>query len=81
MVNKLSGHVVVSPAYGRDYRSASDAKAAFLAGKDFKLESLFGKHQRYGLYCSIRDFAEGASVEVRYSRLTKLTVIRVKEAR
>lgn len=45
-------YCVVSPAY-RDYKKASDAKADFLDGKDFKMESVT---QGNG-YCSVRDFA------------------------
>jgi hypothetical protein len=66
-------YVVVSPAYGRDYKSASAAKADFLEGKDFKLESI----TIHGMYCSVRDFAPGVPVEVRYARLTKAVIVEV----
>lgn len=66
-------YTVVSPAYGRDYKKQADAKADFLAGKDFKMESVeFG-----GGYCSVRDFASGVPVEVRYARLTKAVIVNV----
>lgn len=67
-------YVVVSPAYGRDYRSAQAAKDDFLAGKDFILESLgYG-----GRYCSARDFAKGVKVEVRYKKLQSAVIVEVK---
>lgn len=63
----------VSPAYGRDYKSAAQAKTDFLEGKDFKLETIgLG-----GTYCSVCDFAPGVKVNVRYARLTKVVVVRV----
>lgn len=64
---------VVSPAYDRDYKSAKDAKADFLAGKGFKFESM----SQMGQYCSMRDFKPGVVVEVRYAKLTKATMVEV----
>lgn len=61
-------YVVVSPAYGKDYKSARDASAAFLSGVDFKVESLGSG----GTYCSVRDFACGITVNVRYNRLQRV---------
>jgi hypothetical protein len=58
---------VVSPAYGRDYKSAEAAKADWKNGKDFKL-------QPQGCYCSIRDFPN-EQVEIRYSKLTELVIV------
>ena len=53
----------LSPAYGRDYKSQAFALKDFRAGKDFIL-------QPAGRYCSIRDFAPGARVCLRYKRMT-----------
>ena len=66
-------YVVVSPAYGRDYKNKESAKADFLAGKDFQLESIsYG-----GKYCSIRDFAKNVKVEVRYNKLQSAVIVEV----
>jgi len=63
----------VIPAYGRDYKNKAEVAADFKNGKDFQLQSL-----RYGRgYCSIRDFAPGVVVNVRYARLTKVLPIKV----
>ena len=62
---------VVTPAYGRDYRNKKSAEADFKAGKDFKLES------QGGCYCSIRDFQAGDSIEIRYAKQMKLTVVKI----
>jgi hypothetical protein len=60
-----SNYQNVVPAYRRDYASAAQAKADFLGGKDFE--------QRFfplcgGTYCSVKDFAPGVKVCVRYHR-------------
>lgn len=65
----------IGPAYGRDYKSAKDAKADFLNGKDF--ENLSRLQTGGGTYCSIRDFAPGTSVILRYKRNTMTTTVKV----
>jgi hypothetical protein len=49
------------PAYGRNYQNSADALHAFQTGRDFKIA---GDTR----YTSIRDFAEGAMVEIRYGK-------------
>lgn len=74
MANKIEENdLVISPAYGRDYKSAKDAISDFVVGKDFKMESI----GHGGMYCSIRDFEKGVEVLIRYSKLTKVTVCKV----
>lgn len=63
----------VSPAYGRDYKNSTAAKAAFLEGKDFVNESI----NRRGMYCSVRDFEAGALVSVRFNKLQKVVLVEV----
>ena len=57
---KLNGGSVI-PAYGRNYASGKEAVDDFKKGKDFKLGA-------YSPYCSIRDFNQGAMVQVRYGK-------------
>ena len=64
---------VVSPAYGRDYKTAGAVEKDFRAGKDFVLCSL----GTGGRYCSIRDFEAGAHVELRYNRKLDQTIVEV----
>jgi hypothetical protein len=64
----------LTPAYGRDYTSAADTVAAFDAGKDFILASVF----HGGGYVSRRDFKPGDRVRLRYSKLRKVAVYTVK---
>lgn len=51
------------PANGKDYKSMKELQADWLAGKDFK--TAFNKP------CSIRDFENGALIEVRYAKQMK----------
>lgn len=62
----------LSPAYGRDYKSQAFALKDFVAGKDFIL-------QPAGRYCSIRDFAPGALISLRYRRFTKQVLVKVTD--
>ena len=63
---------VVSGAYGRDYKSAKLAKEDFLNGADFVLNSFRGT-----TYCSVRDFAKGTMVNIRYKGMTMVTTVKV----
>lgn len=65
---------IISPAYGHDYRSADAAIEAFLTGKDFMLHTPL---QYMGRYCSVRDFAPGAQVMLRYGKMRKVVPVRV----
>jgi hypothetical protein len=58
---------VLVPAYGRDYKSAAEAKADFLAGKDFVYQNFDGC-----TYCSVADFAPGTIASLRYKKLTNV---------
>lgn len=62
----------VIPAYGRDYKSKAEVAADFFAGKDFQLQTPFSSD-----YCSIRDFAPGVTVNLRYKRLTMVYPVKV----
>jgi len=64
-------YVVVSPAYGRDYKNKSEAVQAWRAGQDFVNESIWT-----GTYCSNRDFEAGVTVEIRFNRKEDLVIIK-----
>jgi len=66
--------LVLSPAYGRDYKSAKEVKAALFSGKDFRIESI---GPNAGRYCSLRDFPVGQVLNVRYSGLRQVLCITV----
>lgn len=65
-------YMSLTPAYGRDYRSAKDARDDFLAGKDFVAHDHTGSG-----YCAIRDFESGVVVNIRYRRQTQVCTVRV----
>lgn len=56
--------VTLQPAYGRDYKSSQEAKAAWTSGVDWQIATT-------GQYCSIRDAASLPEVWLRYNNLTK----------
>lgn len=62
--------ITVTPAYGRDYRSAKAAKADWKAGKDFIINDIASPYD--GKPCSIRD---GLNVVIRFNNLTKVTTV------
>ena len=67
--------VTLTPAYGRDYKSATLAIKDFKDGKDFRYNHFTGE----SAYCSIRDFvADGVrTAKIRYNKLTKVTTVKV----
>ena len=66
--------IVLSPAYGRDYKSAKEVKADLIKGRDFRIESV---SPNAGRYCSLRDFHVGQVLNVRYRGLRQVLVITV----
>ena len=72
-MNINQNYCEVLPAYGRDYKTGKEAKADFLAGKDFILSSMV---QGYPL-CSIRDFSKGLTIILRYKKQTQTAAIKV----
>jgi len=70
-------NLTVSGAYGKDYKSAADAKIAFLSGKDFKMESVMHGVDAFGTYCSVRDFQAGLTVHIRYASNMRVTAVTV----
>ena len=66
--------IVLRPAYGQDYKSAKEVKAALLNGKDFRIESI---GPNAGRYCSIRDFPVGQVLNIRYRGLRQVLPVTV----
>lgn len=68
---------ILTPAYGRDYKSKKEATAAFLGGADFIMHSYHGT-----TYCNINGLrAEYGLVNIRYARNRKVCVVRIPEAK
>jgi hypothetical protein len=62
----------LSPAYGRDYKTQTEAKEGFNEGKDWE-----GDYSLGFKLCSIRDFADGTPVLLRYNKLKNVVSIKV----
>jgi len=67
-------HFVLTPAYGRDYTSKTEARKDFMADKDFIHASRM--HTGGGTYINRADIPTGATVEIRYDKLRKLVVLK-----
>ena len=64
-------HITLTPAYGRDYKSAKEVKADWKSGKDFIIADIM--HPYDGKPMSIRDAQPNDSYILRFNRLTKIT--------
>ena len=62
--------ITLVPAYGRDYREAADVERHFLEGKDFYSVD----HRQY---CSVRNFAPGVEVVLRFANRTKVITVTI----
>jgi hypothetical protein len=68
------GYATVTPAYGRDYKSAKEAKADFADGKDFILQDFMSPWD--GKPCSIRCLGETYThVTIRFGKMRNVTVV------
>jgi hypothetical protein len=73
-------YMTLSPAYGRDYKSAASAVEAWRLGRDFIIEDIV--RPGCGLPVSIESAselkAEGVTnLRIRYNRLTRVTCVSV----
>lgn len=67
------GYWILTPAYGRDYKSRKEVVAALNQGKDFEIAAPM---EHGGRYCGLQDIPEG-SHNVRYKRLANVAVVKV----
>jgi hypothetical protein len=67
--------MTLTPAYGRDYKSAKAVKADFNLDKDFVVVSIIDP--ACGRYVNKADLLDQGSVRIRYAKLTKVTVVKV----
>ena len=65
--------MTLTPAYGRDYKSAKQVKADWDAGKDFVCVDMFGGND--GRYINKAD-AKGQSHVIRYDGLRKVVAVK-----
>jgi len=61
------------PAYGRDYKSGKEVLLDWNDGKDFLIKDMF----LHG-YINKSDAPKGATLNIRYKKLMKICVIKIK---
>lgn len=69
----MQRHLGVSPAYGRDYKTAGEVRKAYDEGHDFMIHDM--THRDYGRYVGKNGHPEGVSLFVRHHNGTRVTVI------
>ncbi len=65
--------ITVTPAYGRDYKTAKEVEADWEAGKDFRISDM--SHPNDGSYVNKQDAPKGGTIKIRFARLTKIASI------
>jgi hypothetical protein len=70
-------NVTLTPAYGRDYKSKKEAQADLDADKDFIIADVFGGNAGRAVNKSQLKELDIAAVNVRYAKLTKVTILKV----
>ena len=66
------------PAYGRDYKNVKDVKTDWNDKKDFLIADFFDKYDGKPINITDCKSAGIKSVMIRYNRLMKTTVIKIK---
>ena len=66
-------YVTLTPAYGRDYKSAKSVKDDWNAGKDFIIADM---SSRWDSKPANKQDMAGQSVLLRYAKLAKLVVVK-----
>jgi hypothetical protein len=70
--------ITLTPAYGRDYKSAKAAKEDFAKGKDFLINQ-YG-HPYDGKPANVNDL-EGQQVQLRFCSLRKVCTVKATKER
>ena len=70
--------MTLTPAYGADYKSQKEVRAAFAADKDFVIADF--NHPHSGRYCNRADLLKStdSTVWIRYAKLRKIVQVDVK---
>lgn len=70
-------HLTVSPAYGRDYRTAKAAKADWEAGKDFLVQDMSSKWDGKPINLEDARTAGIQEINIRFRQMASVVVVRV----
>lgn len=71
----MTKRLTVTPAYGRDYRTAKAAKADWEKGNDFLVSDIMDPYDGKPINKQDADSA-GLEITIRFHRLEKLTVVK-----
>lgn len=71
--------MTLTPAYGRDYKSVKEVKAAWDANQDFVVADLFSGGGTYTNKADLLREGNVGSVTIRYKQLRSVTVIKVSK--
>jgi hypothetical protein len=69
-------YLELTPAYGRDYSSQKEVRAAWIQGKDFEVATL---GPDMGRKVNKDDAPKGATLNIRYAGLRNICVIKVPQ--
>ena len=70
---KNNKSIGLTPAYGRDYKSAEEVRSAFFERRDFVIADVSCRWN--GSYANINDLKDYDSVSIRYDKLRRVTII------
>ena len=68
--------MTLTPAYGRDYKSQKAVEEDFNSDKDFIINDIMSPWN--GKPCNKSSLRIGETVQIRYSNLRKIMVIKIK---
>jgi len=74
-------NLILTPAYGRDYKTAKEARQAWDDNKDFVVANVVGVYGRWsGKYCSKRTIETAEvdppdQIEIRFKHLANFIII------
>ena len=71
--------MILTPAYGRDYKTKKAAVADFEANKDFIIENFDNVY--CGKPANAEQLTAGSRVQLRFDHLTKVAVVVVPEVK
>jgi hypothetical protein len=70
---RIGGDMIVTPAYGKDYKTSKEAREAWDRGADFIIQDIV--HPACGKPCNKRDVPKGEEITIRYDKMQKLVVL------
>ena len=68
--------MTLTPAYGRDYKSQKAVEEDFNLDKDFIINDIMSPWN--GKPCNKSSLGKGETVQIRYAKLRKVIVIKIK---